>query len=142
MSPYFAYESSIPQIVDGKYRITNDASPIGHLIINFHVKLHLPASEIPVCLDPNEVQAAVWMEKANVEKAFSRFDPELLVQGFHPDMSTRLFELREFFPYFPDDQLMGMSKASMLALRYLWLENLNMFYSEQRGPLNMNRPNL
>jgi len=82
------------------------------------------------------------MEKKYVEKAFSRLEPDLMVEGFNPDQSSQLFALKEFFPYFPDDQLTGMSKSSMLALRYLWLQNLSMFYKEQRGPLNMNRPKL
>lgn len=46
VSPYFAYESSVPQKIDGKYSL--DKSPIGHLIINFKVKLHLPAEQIPL----------------------------------------------------------------------------------------------
>ena len=116
--------------------------PVGHLIINFYVKLNVPASEIPVKLDPNEVQAAIWMEKCHVEKAFSRIDPDEIVEGFGSSLDKQSFLLKEFFPYFPDDQLQGMSKSSILALRYLWLRNLNMFYSEQSGPLNMNRPKL
>ena len=39
--PYFAYESSIPMRKDGRYLI--EKAPIGHLIINFRIKLHLPA---------------------------------------------------------------------------------------------------
>ena len=138
--PYFAYESSIPKVKNGRYLI--DQTPIGHLIINFRIKLHLPAEEIPVNIDPGEVQAAIWMQKSDIEKVFSRLEPDHVVKGFNYDLSPRLFQLREFFPYFPDDQLQGMSKSSILALRYLWLQNLNMFYSEQKGPLNMNRPHL
>ena len=67
VQPYFAYESSIPQVdrKKGKYLISK--CPVGHLIINFCVKLHLPAHEIPISLDPNEVQAAAWMSKSHVE---------------------------------------------------------------------------
>ena len=72
--PYFAYESSIPPTRGGKYYIKK--CPIGHLIINFKVKLHVPASEISVNLDPNEVQAALWMQKHHLEQAFSRVGPE------------------------------------------------------------------
>ena len=140
MFPYFAYESSIPPTRNGKYLINK--CPVGHLIINFYVKLHLPAAEIPVCLDPNEVQAGVWMDKHFVEKTFSRLEPDLEVEGFDSDLRPQIFKLKEFFPYFPNDELQGMSKSSMLALRYLWLRNLNMFYSEQRSPQNMNRPKL
>jgi len=61
------------------------------------------------------------MEKKNMEKAFSKLEPDLVVEGFNPDYSSRSFALREFFPYFPDDMMQGMSKASMLALRYLWI---------------------
>ena len=41
--------------------------PVGHLIINFAVKLHVPAAEISVQIDPNEVESAIWMEKHHVE---------------------------------------------------------------------------
>lgn len=126
--PYFAYESSIPKVKNGRYLV--DQAPIGHLIINFRIKLHLPSAAIPVRLDPGEVQAGIWMHKGDVEKTFSRLDPDHVVEGFNPDQSPRLFQLREFFPYFPDDQLQGMSKSSVLALRYLWLQNLRMFYRE------------
>ena len=44
--PYFAYESSIPKRENGRYLI--DQAPIGHLIINFRIKLHLPAEEVKV----------------------------------------------------------------------------------------------
>jgi len=46
VSPYFAYESSIPQRVNNQYVL--NVQPVGHLIINFRVKLHLPSEEIPV----------------------------------------------------------------------------------------------
>ena len=76
------------------------------------------------------MQAAVWLDKRTVEKTFSRLEPDLLVEGFGVDSAPQTFQLREFFPYFPDDQNQGMSKSSMLALRYLWLQNLNKFYEE------------
>ena len=79
--PYFAYESSIPMMKGGKINMSilepnkngdpktdylynklydnpkylRDQAPISHLIINFKVKLHLPADKIPVKLDPKEV---------------------------------------------------------------------------------------
>ena len=62
--------------------------------------------------------------------AFSRDGPDTIVDGFNENGEAKQFELREFFPYFPDDQRLGMSKSSMLALRYLWLQNLNAFYKE------------
>lgn len=126
MSPYFAYESSIPQRVGGQYVL--DRAPIGHLIINFRVKLHVSSSQIPLTLDPNEVEAAVWMEKGNMEKLFSRLEPDLIVHGIlSTDLMPEQFQLREFFPYFPNEKMQGTSKSSVLALRYLWLQNLNMF---------------
>ena len=75
--PYFAFESAMLQVDRGKMRVPKpdpnssqtydynklydssiylkDRAPTGHLIINFKVKLHLPANEIPIKLDPGEV---------------------------------------------------------------------------------------
>ena len=81
VSPYFAYESSIPKVTKGKFHF--DRTPIGHLIINFRVKLHLPALDIPMTLQPSEVQAAIWLDKHFIEMAFSRDGPDTIVDGFN-----------------------------------------------------------
>lgn len=79
--PYFAYESSMPQKLNGEFTLA--LCPIGHLIITFYVKLNLNAVDIPVTLDANEVQAAVWMDKRSIELAFNQLSPETIVEGFN-----------------------------------------------------------
>ena len=68
VTPFFAYESSIPMLKNTRHTLDKkddfifsklyddpiylqDHAPIGHLIINFKVKLHLPATEISINLD-------------------------------------------------------------------------------------------
>ena len=46
------------------------APPYSHMIIHFHVKLHLPASEIPIIIDPNEVSGSAWLNPDDLINAF------------------------------------------------------------------------
>ena len=66
-----------------------EKSPIGHLIINFKVKLCLPAEDIPLTLNSNEVQAAVWMDRTNIISSLNRKKPENFVEGFDADLIPR-----------------------------------------------------
>lgn len=59
-----------------------EKSPIGHLIINYRIRFVLPFEHIPVRLEPEEVQAAIWMSQEELEKTMSRLDPTRDITGF------------------------------------------------------------
>ena len=116
VEPFFAYESSVPQHRNGKY--LRERTPIGHLIINYRITFVLPFEQIPVRLEPDEVQAAIWMPQEELERTMSRLDPTRDVTGFDCKGKPLSFKLGEFFPYFPNENLQGMGKSSVFALRY------------------------
>ena len=109
------------------------------MIIHFHVKLHLPADEISITLDPNEVSGSAWLDSDDLINAFYSQKADKMVQGFDVDLKPVEYRLQEFFPYFgyPGNKMQsnamtnsktyGMSKASMYALRYLWMLIFKLF---------------
>ena len=50
--------------------------PTCHLIINFHIKLTVPASQIPVTLCVDEVEDGAWLTSEQITKVFGKVDPD------------------------------------------------------------------
>jgi len=85
LAPYFIYESSISQlktvtrelIKAQNWTAMTDLSkpPTCHLIINFFVKLGVPASEISLSLCTKEVEASIWLTQDQLISVFCSLKP-------------------------------------------------------------------
>ena len=111
------------------------------MIIHFHVKLHLPADEIPVKLDPNEVMGSAWLGPDDLHNIFNETNPDKIVSGFDINSEPKDYNLQSFFPYFGypgagksginrKDKKFGTSKASIMALRYLSMLIFKLFQTD------------
>ena len=62
--------------------------PTCHLIINFHIKLTVPASQIPLTLCSNEVEAGAWLSSEEMVLMFAGLEPHQKVNGIYLEGDT------------------------------------------------------
>jgi hypothetical protein len=57
--------------------------PTCHLIINFHIKLTVPASQILLTLCSNEVEAGAWLSSEEIVLILACLEPNHKVNGIY-----------------------------------------------------------
>ena len=62
--------------------------PTCHLIINFHIKLTVPASHIPLTLCSNEVEVGAWLSSEEMVLMFAGLEPQQKVDGIYLEGDT------------------------------------------------------
>eukprot|EP00347_Sterkiella_histriomuscorum_P002877 403366450 len=119
MEPFYAFESVSSFAVD---HLTPPSG--GHLIVFFRVQLNQKGEDINLKLQVDEVDAAVWLSKNQIENLLKSREPQTVIYGVEPIDSfgnNKQIELRlsQFFPNYPNKEREGVSKAHNKCMKYM-----------------------
>ncbi|CDW78687.1 nudix hydrolase family protein [Stylonychia lemnae] len=124
IEPFYAFESVSSFSIDHK-----NPPKGGHLIVFFRVQLNQKHSEIKLKLQTEEVDGAVWVDKSHIQRFLNKQDGDFQIKGIVPLDSngrnqSKMFNLSQLFPNYPNQDREGISKAHNMAIKYMLQKQL------------------